>query len=71
MQGSIAFIRKIMMKKQAHSPKDDELKIVSRPSNEEIEEDLENKPNQKWKKIITAAESNDHDQSTIGEEVPD
>jgi len=60
-----------MMKNKAHTPKEEELKIVSRPSNEEIEEDLENKPNQKWKKFITTADSEDHDQSTIGEEVPD
>lgn len=59
------------MKNEEHSPKEEELKIVSRPSNEEIEEDLENKPNQKWKKFTTTGDLKASDQSTIGEEVPD
>ena len=59
------------MKNEAHSPKEEELKIVSRPTNEEIEKDLESKPNQKWKKFTTTADHEDRDQSNIGEEVPD
>lgn len=59
------------MEKDEQIPKKEELKIVSRPSNEEIEEDLIDKPNRKWKKFPSATIDQEDHPLIKGEKVSD